>query len=519
MNHMHFGRHHGKMHAFTAVLMLTAVFLTASTAKAPLTLADYNHSAHGVVNYCTIANGVTTIHGWVHDPDAPAGNLPTATVTVGTSTQTVNSGVSNYHDSLINSYLNKEWPTMPTSKIYGYVASFSGLYQGTAYAVSVTANNYGVGSSNVTRKDTVSVNYDGITGPNLLNADGTLPNSCLNPKPVTPTPTPTPTPSPTPTPTGGGSSGGGQSGGSSSSVGSSTSSGVNSPADGSVAAGTLNALVSVPSDGAVSAYVLYGDSPDNLGSSSNSADLSSGSANIDLEGLQPKTDYYYQIVRQDSSGATGTSTTAGFKTSGYTITLHFIDQNSKPISGIAGALDDADKTSAKSNKDGNLIFGNLDAGQYTVTYHYGKLNYTKSFDTDNAGDGSSNPGKTLELKDTVNVSKLTGGSTVGYTGPKHHSVWGVVLLILLLIIAGAGAILWWLRRRNAALYGAYSPAASYSLTPDIVDKPTPAAAPHIPKKRKGDVEPQQLEHVGESLRDMVIQSMHEEVQKRRTNRP
>ncbi len=533
MYRMHFGRHHGKIHAVTAVLLLCTIFLTASTGRSPIALA-YNTNPHGVINYCTISNGVTTIHGWAHDPDAPSGGNPTVTITVGTQSQTVKTNVTDpYHNTAINKYLADNWPGAPTGDTYGFVASFASLYKGTAYNVSGIVHNYGPGTSdNNLKVDTSAAVVDGISITSLFNANNTIPDACLNTRPTpppvpSPPPPPTPTPTPNPPPSSGGSSGGGNtsSGGSTGTSGTpGTVAGPISAADGSVAAGTLGASITIPGDGASSAYILYGTSSDNLDSSTDSLDVTTGNGSAQLLNLIPNANYYYQIIRTDSAGNTGTSATSGFKTAGYVVNLHFIDAAGKVLSGIAGAINDNEKSAGKSNKDGNLIFGNLDAGQYEVTYHYGKLNYKQAFDTDSAGDGSDHPEQTIVLRDTVNVSKLTGGSTTGYTGAKHHSIWGTVLLLLLIIGAVVAFALWRLRRRAAAAYSsAYSPSASYGgMTPDMVDKPTPIAplpAAAKSKRSKTASQPEHLEHVGESLREMVIQSMHEEAQKRKANRP
>lgn len=510
----------------TAGFMATLLLVGAVSAVfSPRSFADFNHDAHGVINACALSGSITVISGWAHDPDTAGGNSsnPTVTVTVGTQNATVKTSVANYHDAAINSYLSAHWPNAPTGSVYGFTATFSGLYKGTAYLASGSANNIGSGANTALKVDTTATSADGLKLANLFNANNTLPDACLNTRPVTPSPPPTPTPTPTPSPTPSpGSTGGSSNSGNKSSGTSATSNGLSAAADGSVAAGTLNAVATIPADGASSVYITYGMSPDNLDSSTDSADTTTGNATVNISNLIPKTDYFYQIIRSDTAGNTSTSSPVGFKTSGYTVTVHYIDKNGKAVSGIAGAIDDADKSSGKSDKNGNLTFSNLDSGQYTVTYHYGKLNYKQSFDTDSAGDGSDDPGKTITLKNTVNVSKLSAssGSTAGYTGKKSSGPWGIILFILFVIILVVGFILWRRRRRNAALYGAYSPSASYAaMTPDVIDKPTPlVAAVPVPKKKKSDPAPEQLEHVGESLRDMVIQSMHEEAQKRKTNR-
>jgi hypothetical protein len=236
--------------------------------------------------------------------------------------------------------------------------------------------------------------------------------------------------------------------------------------------------------------------------------------------LTPKTDYFYEILRTDAGGKTTTSAEAKFTTAGYAASLRFIDAHGKPVSGVNGAIDDTHSTSATSDKNGTMTFSDLDDGQYTVTFHYGKLNYTRQFNTETAGDGSDNPSKVIVLKDVVNVSKLTGGSTAGYTGPVHHSKWPLILCIIALIGIAAGIVVW-LRRRSRAGSGFLPPHGDYALTtlPSASSPIPPLKPPKKVKHTKKDQPAVHLEHVGESLRDMVLKSMHEEAQKRKANKP
>jgi hypothetical protein len=295
-----------------------------------------------------------------------------------------------------------------------------------------------------------------------------------------------------------------------------------SAADASVASGTLTAVITAPADTASRIVVYYGSSASSLDYSSDPADSSSGTAIITLVNLTPNTQYYYQLVRTDASGKTASSNTSNFTTAGFLASLHFIDAKGKPVAGVHGAINDQYKTATISDKNGDMTFAELSDGQYTVTFHYGKLNYTRDFNTETAGDGSANPGNVIALKDIVNVSKLNGGKTTGYTGPSHHSPWPTILVIFFLLAALAGGVVWWLRRR--AIAGSAPtfrpPKGDFALsTLPSAASPLPPVKPKKVKHRKKQPELEHLEHVGESLRDMVLKSMHEEAVKRKASKP
>jgi hypothetical protein len=279
-------------------------------------------------------------------------------------------------------------------------------------------------------------------------------------------------------------------------------------------------MLTVPADGASSISVAYGTNSGTFDYLTDPTATSGGTAVISLIDLTPKTDYFFQIIRTDAGGKATTSAETKFTTAGFAASLRFIDNHGKPISGISGAIDDTRSSSTISDKNGTMTFTGLDDGQYTVTFRYGKLNYTREFNTETAGDGSDNPSKVITLKDVVNVSKLTGGSASGYTGPVHHSKWPLTLFIVAVLGVAAGVAVW-LRRRGRTGTGFLPPHGDYALaTLPSASSPIPPIKPPKKIKHSKDVQPPvHLEHVGESLRDMVLKSMHEEAQKRKANKP
>ena len=148
----------------------------------------------GIADYCQLENGKTVIYGWAHDANAAAGPLPNTTVTIGNGggSVTVASG-NNYRETQVDGYLKNKG--IPQSNIYGFTATFNGLYKGNSYSISGTVINVGVGANTALLINTGTTNFDGVT--RNIFAGNKLPDACLATKP-TPTPTPSPTPAPSP---------------------------------------------------------------------------------------------------------------------------------------------------------------------------------------------------------------------------------------------------------------------------------------------------------------------------------
>lgn len=151
----------------------------------------------GTADYCRLENNITAIYGWAHDNQAKANSNPKVQVVVGTQSVTVNTSINGYRDNAINDYLTSNGYT-PTSQ-YGFKASFSGIYKGSAPNISGTIINNGAGANKALRVNT------GTTIPNAANggayfANNKVPDACLPSRPIIPGPGPTPTPTPIPTP-------------------------------------------------------------------------------------------------------------------------------------------------------------------------------------------------------------------------------------------------------------------------------------------------------------------------------
>lgn len=184
------------------ILSIGAILLSyiASTAQASASTSSGSNPL-GSIDYCSQQNGMTILGGWAHDADAAPGELPMVNVRVaGQPDQLVPSDIANYRDSDINSQIKSLG--MPPSSVFGWKASFTGVYKGDAPAVSGTVANVGGGIDTAMTINTKK-NVIGGDSTKSLISNGKLPDSCLPVRPATPVPhAPLPEgPFATPTPT------------------------------------------------------------------------------------------------------------------------------------------------------------------------------------------------------------------------------------------------------------------------------------------------------------------------------
>lgn len=467
--------------------------------------------AEGSIDGCLLVNGATVIYGWATDPDAPQGPQPNVSVTVGSTTQQVATDVAGYRDQAVNAYLTANYPNQFHTGTYGFKASFGGLYKGTTYAISGKALNYGPGYSTNLRVNT-GQSIDGMAS----FAGNTIPAACLNDVPApAPAPSNPAPPATTHTTT------------HSTSTTKTTTAAPAAPppaasADGTVAVGTTEAAISVPADGATSIHISYQTGTIAAVSTGDQA-VTGDPVVIKLRHLTALTKYSYQIVRTNTAGTT-TATAASFMTSGYQMLLTFVDTDKLPVSGVSVSLSGPHTASATSDKNGHISFKNLPAGTYQVTTSYKNNQTTISYSTDSLADSSTGDKPQVEtLTDTLNVDLFTPTST----NPKKTApsrLLPIIMAVVAVVIAVVTVIL--IRRRPSiqpapAIAAPLQPAATIQSAAQNATPPSPitAAAPvytPVPTAPSADGLPA---HAGQSLRDMVLQSMREEAGRRRQQPP
>jgi cell division septation protein DedD len=471
--------------------------------------ATYSHDAFGNADYCVLEGSNTVLYGWAHDPDAPAGAQPNVTVKVGATTTTVNSSVSGYRDAAINDYISRYYPGMPTSSVYGWRVSLSGLYKGGSYAVSGTVLNYGTGANGV-----LAINTGTQIAGSHFTASKTVPDACLATKPIVPTPAPIPTPTPTPAPSTPKPTTPTKSTTKTTTPAAPASTTVSNAADATPTVGTIVVSLKVPAGSASSLHVMYGSDAANLDQTTSDTPTNGNDVTVLLTGLNAKSSYSYQIVRV-LGAQTVTSPAASFTTSGYNLTLVFKDGKGMPVAGITGELLGK---KAKSDSHGELTFKDLAAGNYSPTFQYKGHTYAQSADTSTII-ATNNP-TIASLENDVNVDDLQTTAAVKSAPTKKGSSAPAIIISIILVLAIIGAGVWfWLRRQRAdqaeAAYIPMPTPATPAIGSDIIDQ---QSHQHFSKKTPAAEEPAP-ENMGKSLKEMVIESIRAENAKRKDQQP
>ncbi len=305
--------------------------------------------------------------------------------------------------------------------------------------------------------------------------------------------------------------------------------------------GTLAATITVPAGGGATIHLIYGTDPAHLDKATEDTAISGDNAAFRLTGLQPGTTYSYQIIRTNSAGQSVTSPIAQFTTSRFTVALHFVNNNSKPVGGVAAAIKDSD-TSGTSDKDGLVNFKDIAPGDYSIDYKYRNQTHVLPISVDASSISDDDAAKTsvATLEYFINVEKASITTAPKPTGGK---LW-IWIVIILITVGGIIAFLIIRHRRAKSPYEdiventyQFNTSDSPTETPDPAVPLAPAEAPPIfpaldplesstaptepePAQSKKDilasarrgkhstvVEEKPPEHMGQSLKQMVMYSM------------
>ena len=468
---------------------------------------SYSHNPTGYVDRCVLSGTTTVFYGWAYDPDAPAGAQPYINLNIGGGVHNAASSISGYRDAPVKSYINSHYPGAPTPGTYGWTVSVAGLYKGTSYSVGGTVLNYGAGSSSA-----LGVNTFGPTDGNAsyiyFPSSSIVPDACMSTRPPTPTPPPSPTPSPTPGP-----SRNPPPSGTPTPPASTPAAAPTADANAVVATGTTSAVLAIPAGNATKMHLTYSFAG---GPALNTDDqaVSGDNATVNLTDLQATTDYGFQIVRTNADGASATSPSATFTTLGYTLQLRFINSQKKPIAGVVGSITNASHTSATSDKSGVMAFNNLSSGVYTINYTYKGLKHAKDIDTGTSTgtqiDDKGAP-KTLVLSDAINVDKLAAAGSTKSSGHGPLVAIATIIVVIILLAAAIWFVLRWRRNRSASNSSQPYPSSSpLAPTPQPVYTQAPvqpAASAQTKTHTQPVPAPPLPTHAGESLREMVLESM------------
>lgn len=514
-----FARRHIPARSQIALAVATLASAVVGAVLIQSSFAAYSHNPFGAVDSCSLSGSTTILYGWAHDADAGASSLPQVALTLsGVGTRTLNTNVSGYRDGPINQWLQERG--IPTSSMFGFTTSYTGLYKGSTYRPSGTLLNVGAGNDAAMAVNT-SGSIDNSGKPYF--AGGTIPDVCLATRPIvipppappptpgptppspaptppptpprTPTPSPTParptpprtSPNPTPSPT--------------PPIPINPTAAEGSIGNVSATSTSYTAVITVPTTLVSSLKVEYGQQDSALSMSSSDIVPVDNQAFIDLFDLLPGTVYSYRVVATGVNGKSFIGNTAQFSTQGTTVELVF-KRGSTPLKDIAVQLGSLGKET-KTDDKGQASFSDLPSGSYTFSYSYNGRTYSQSFATDTA----SNKDDVAYISLTIDPANADAANKPN--GSPTRSL-KIIIGLAFLCIAVAGGIWYFVLRRKKRQYD-----YNYS---DEIDVPTPTASTMpIDTPPLGPNDEAGL-HVGESLKHMVLKAMQEEAERRKNNR-
>lgn len=551
--------------ALVVLLLFSAIGISLMQLSKAATINPY-----GYADYCALEGSSTVIYGWAADPNAATTGQPSVQVITSGKSATAATSRSPFRDAPINQWIDTYRAGDPKPGTYGFRVAFNELYKGSRNTLGGTILNVGAGTN-----QPLSINnlgyVEGDTSKHYF-VGGVIPDVCLATRPVAPPPPPPPvtpppptpvtpapapparptprpsTPSPVPAPA----------------PGAAPAPELSTSADAVITAGTLGVELRIPAGNAARTQVVYGTNPLLLETKSAEADLGGGAeAVISLAGLEPRQTYTYQIVRLAADGRSVSSTPATFTTAGIDVTVTFTS-GKQPVKGVKSKLSSNTFTGVSDAK-GLVTFINTVPGDYNLTYSYQSKNYTEKIRVPAPALATdSSPTQIDVIKHKIDITKATVVSQSTPSGLKLLLIGaGVVAMVVLIFVMVA-------RRRLSqasdeqygtsedfpaatapvAVPGAatvdapdddrgdqpYVPPAGDQPNYDAVDVPlTPAvpvtlqppAAPASPPPAAVPLvaplppapsviappEPAQ-QHMGQSLRDMVLEAMAEESKKR-----
>ncbi|HEX8226368.1 MAG TPA: hypothetical protein VF572_00705 [Candidatus Saccharimonadales bacterium] len=498
---------------------------------------------YGYADSCRLEGTSTVIYGWAADPNATSLTQPSVTVQAGTQSVTTATTLGGYRDAPIHGWIDARRPGDPKPGTYGYRAVFNGLYKGTSNTVSGTALNVGAGANTTLgiNRTTAGDATNQISGSPFIN--GVVPDVCMPSRPVAPTPpppapapvpapAPAPTPVPAPAPAPRPSTPTPRPGTPAPTPSPAAVPAPSAEADATVTAGTLAARITVPAGNASKIRIAYGGNPVVLDKTTEDEQIQGSDLTITLTGLNPSSNYSYQIIRTNSSGQSATSPTTFFVTKGFSVVMHFVNDDSAGIAGVSGEIKSLDHKGS-SDEDGLLRFNDVPSGDYEFSYVYEGQTHKQRIHPDAAGvsDEDASKADTAPVHYFINVDRLTierkmVTDTPAASPSKLPWILGVASAILLAVI------IFIIRRRRGkpedyAYYDDLSPAVPGTpaglppapVPPAPVPLPPASSEPaDIPKLSKQDMEaPQEpaQPHMGESLKEMVLRSMAEEARQKR----
>jgi hypothetical protein len=464
-------------------LVTLTLFSVTGVRVANTTSAATSHP-YGQADYCTVENNQTVIYGWAADPDSISLSQPSVQLSIGGSTINTQTNRANYRDDAVADWINNNRTGDPKPGTYGFKAVVSGLAKGNRYPLSGTVLNEGPGD-NVILDINNSAPVDKDSKKSFFT-DNVIPDSCLvDPAVLAAAPPPTAPTTASPVLL-------------APKIATSDITGTD------ITSGTMAAEMKIDTTGTATVRVLYGTNPLKLDQSSSDIPATGNTTMVTLTGLSPAGEYTYRIVRTDLTGKKTTSPLGSFETLGYAVALHFVDNRDNGLAGIQATINTQNKPKT-SDDTGTAEFTGVAGGTYNIQYTYLGRHLQRTFTANSSTIAPSDAAAphVVTLDYSVNIQ---ADLTAGTTAPKQSKGSAAALVIIAIIaccalLIGIFLLVQFMRRKRDEEMWYETPAPPlpqyHPLNPQL-----PPIVPGQPG----------AQHMGESLKDMVLKGMRERTQ-------
>jgi len=256
------------------------------------------------------------------------------------------------------------------------------------------------------------------------------------------------------------------------------------------ALGTYGAAFTVEPAGASKVSIAYGT--DTSVSQQTDQVVTNGQTTpVAIQQLQPATTYYFQVIRYSATGTASKGTQGQFTTKGFNVIVAFT-KSSGLVEGIETTIPEL-QLEGTSDGNGTVYFSEVTPGSYTLHYTVDGAEHQQSLDVTSNPVPDTDPTQPATADINVGINLDASVSTAaGGRKSKAGAVAAAVSIALLLAAAG-GVAWWWFARRQR------QPKMDELVRFDPND--TAADMARAP-------------HAGESLKDMVLEGLRDEAQRR-----
>ena len=267
------------------------------------------------------------------------------------------------------------------------------------------------------------------------------------------------------------------------------------------ALGTYGAAFVVEPAGATKVNIIYG-TDDNVSQHTDQVITNGKPTSVVIQQLQPATTYYFQVERYNAAGVATKGSMGQFTTKGFNVVVNYSSKKGASLAGIKTSIPEL-QLNGSSDSSGVVFFSEVTSGRYVLHYEVNGVDHQQDLDLTAGPVADPDPTQPTTAVTNVGIDL----DAVGAKSAKKSGGVGVIILLVILLLAAAAAGAWWY-----FIYRQRLPRSAMATPEHIKVDHKPSHSPAPPTY-------QTAPHAGESLKDLVVQGMREEAERRRNQKP